>query len=131
MHAATMATNLELVSLDPQQLAQMNMTPEQLLSTVYGLGQFQEMFTYQDVQMLELERDTISTEVKMQKIVLFCIEKIIDCLGQASPDGQAVRDFTAQISKENLFTLQQDVVRRVSELLSNPDAGAPDEQTRR
>lgn len=65
MHAATMATNLELVSLDPQQLAQMNMTPEQLLSWVYGLGQFQEMFTYQDVQMLELERDTISTEVKM------------------------------------------------------------------
>lgn len=63
--------------------------------------------------------------------MLFCIEKIIDCLGQASPDGQAVRDFTAQISKENLFTLQQDVVRRVSELLSNPDAGAPDEQTRR
>lgn len=40
MQAATMASNLEQISLDPQQLAQMNMSPEQLLSMVYGLGQF-------------------------------------------------------------------------------------------
>lgn len=42
-----------------------------------------------------------------------------------------MRDFTSQISRENLHTLQADIVGRVTELLRDPEAHTVDEAQRR